>query len=516
MEIRFDRNTTTRPTDRAWQMCVGSDHAFQAHRADWQRHLRFVHDELGFQYVRFHGILDDDMNTFQRCSDFIQVPGAKKIEYHNFWQVGQVYDAVLAAGMRPFVEIGFMPSALASGKATIMHYKGNVTLPRSFDAWHDHIKEFTQFLLDRYGKAEVEQWYFEIWNEADLFNFFRGKQKDYFKLYKYTVTAIKEVDDKLRVGGPATSANKWIPEFKAFCESELVPYDFISTHHYPGDGFGQSLSAGMMMRLMKTIRNGAGRSLADINQELFYDPEVFKRIPKGELHRQMLATKAQTGDKPLLYTEWNNSSVYGAPVHDTKFSAAFAFKTVLDLDGEVGCYSFWNFSDIYEEIFFMAEPFNGAFGLVTIDGIPKPSFWAFKLLSLLGEARYDWHYESGDVEARAFNKDGDLQMAVYKQSTIERSEPEHVEIAMGGLGKPGRVTVIKIDDDHCNPQSEWKKLGSPCSLSQSQIETIKQKSALREEDLPFTYKNDVLTLSVDLDVNDIQLITVKAAEASSK
>jgi beta-xylosidase len=113
------------------------------------------------------------------------------------------------------------------------------------------------------------------------------------------------------------------------------------------------------------------------------------------------------------------------------------------------------------------------------------------------------------VEAMAFDKEGVLQLAVYKQSTIKRSEPEHVEIALDGLGKPSRVTVMKIDDNHCNPQGEWKKLGSPQYLSKEQIETIKQKSALREEDIPYHYKNGVLMISADLDVNDIQLITVK-------
>ena len=510
MEIRLDYKKATKPTDRSWQMCVGSDHAFQAHRADWQRDLQFVHDELGFKYVRFHGIFDDDMYTYQRCSDFIPLPGAKKIEYRNFWQVGQVYDAILKAGMRPFVELSFMPSALASGKKTCLHYKGNITLPKSFDEYHDYIKDYASFLVDRYGKEEVEQWYFEVWNEPDLKGmFFQGSQADYFKLYKYAVTALKEVDVKLRVGGPSTSGNKWIPEFKAFCDREGVPYDFVSTHHYPGDAFGQSFGVRMIRRMLKVVKNGAGKPLDEINRELFYDPEVFKRIPKGELRRQMKTAKARAGDTPLLYTEWNNSAVYGAPIHDTKFSAAFAFKTVLDIDGEVDCYSFWNFSDIYEEIFFMAEPFNGAFGLMTIDGIAKPSFWAFKLLSLLGNARYDWHFESGDVEAAAFDKDGAFQLAIYKQSLVERREPEHVEIELTGLCKPDRVTIMKIDDDHCNPQGEWKKLGSPRYLSKEQIETIKQNSALREEDLPYTYSDGVLRLSTDLDINDIQLITVR-------
>ncbi len=508
MNIKFDINTKTKPTDRSWQMCVGSDHAFQAHRRDWQDQLKFAHDELGFRYVRFHGILDDDMNTIQRLSEYIPMPGADKVASRNFYQVGQVYDAVLAAGMKPFVELSFMPSALASGKKTVFHYKGNITLPRNFDEWHDYIKEFVSFLIDRYGHEEVEQWYFEVWNEPDLWGFFKGKQQDYFKLYKYTVAAIKEVDDNLRVGGPSTSSNRWVGEFKAFCDRERVPYDFISTHHYPGDAFGQAFGFKDAKRILKAIKNGAGRSPAEVSREIFYKPEVFKVIPKGALNSQMKTAKSQAGDTPLLYTEWNVASTSGIPDHDTKVAAAFAFKTVLDLDGEVVCYSYWCFSDIFEEMLLLAKPFNGAFGLQTIHGIPKPNFWAFKLLSLLGDERYDWRFEVGDIEAVAFKAEKSLQIAVYKQSLVERSEKESLELEISGLSDVHQVTVRRVDDTHCNPQAEWQKLGSPLYLKPAQVEEIKSASRLQEEAVSFVFDDGTLKLRTEIDVNDIQLFTI--------
>lgn len=145
-----------------------------------------------------------------------------------------------AAGMKPFVELSFMPSALASGKRTGLHYHNNITTPKDYEAWAAYIKEFAAYLINRYGEEEVESWRVEIWNEPDLGTFFSGTQQEYFKLYSYTVRALKAVDRKLRVGGPSTSAGRWLKEFLEYAERENLPCDFVSTHQYPGDGFGNS------------------------------------------------------------------------------------------------------------------------------------------------------------------------------------------------------------------------------------------------------------------------------------
>lgn len=191
-EIRIELDAPSRKKDRSWQKCIGSGHAALAVRKDWCEYVKRVHDELGIQYVRFHGIFDDDMLTVQRLSDFIPLPYADKVREVSFRQVGKVYDNVLSTGMKPFVELSFLPSALASGRKTGLHYKNNITTPKNYEEWAAYIKAFIRFLLKRYGKEEVESWYFEVWNEPDLKVFYTGSQQEYFKFYKYTVQAIKE------------------------------------------------------------------------------------------------------------------------------------------------------------------------------------------------------------------------------------------------------------------------------------------------------------------------------------
>ena len=137
--------------------------------------------------------------------------------------------------MKPFVEIGFMPEVYASGTQTCFHYKGNVTMPAEDDKWMNLIRTFGGHLLERYGREEVSTWFFEVWNEPNLRFFFDGTQEDYFHLYEMTARTLKGADGCFRVGGPATSVNAWIPEFRSFCEEHQVPLDFITTHHYPSD-----------------------------------------------------------------------------------------------------------------------------------------------------------------------------------------------------------------------------------------------------------------------------------------
>lgn len=168
----LNERADTRPNDRYWQFCVGSCHAALALRADYQRQLKRAHDELGFQRVRFHGIFDDDMQVVTSFHDYLPLPGSKKVKTRSFYQVAVVYDALLEIGIKPFVELGFMPSVMGRGKRTVFHYKGNVTPPKEYEAWRRLIQDFIRFLIGRYGKSEIESWFFEVWNEPDLRGFF--------------------------------------------------------------------------------------------------------------------------------------------------------------------------------------------------------------------------------------------------------------------------------------------------------------------------------------------------------
>ena len=181
-----------------WEHTVGSGHAPLALRADWQAQILRCHNELGFQHVRFHALLSDEMGTLV-CEE-------KQLLF-SFFNADQIIDFLLSIGMRPFVELSFMPATLASGNTTVFSYRGNVTPPKDYDQWAELIRKLTAHWVERYGAAEVRHWFFEVWNEPNLRAFWTGSQEDYFRFYRCTASAIKSVDGSLKVGGPVTADN---------------------------------------------------------------------------------------------------------------------------------------------------------------------------------------------------------------------------------------------------------------------------------------------------------------------
>lgn len=514
MRIDIDRSLPTVPTDFSWQFGLGNDHAYQLHRKDVCRHIKLAHDELGIRYIRFHGIFDDDMLCYQRLYDyraFRGIPAAKAIREINFRQIGDVFDNLLDCGVKPFVELSFMPSALAKGKKIGLRYGNNISMPRSMEQWREFIQRFIRFLLDRYGQEEAESWYFEVWNEPDLGIFFHGNQTDYFRLYAATARAVKSVDPHLRVGGPSTSACRWLPEFLSYCRSNDVPCDFVSTHHYPGDAFGNSFTAKNAMEMIKTASDCAKNDvpLTDALEKFFFHPEKFKHWDKGIFVQMDGKAKREVGDIPLFITEWNSMAVFGAPVHDEKFSAAFVVKTCLDLAGEAAGYMLWCCSDLFEEQFMLPKPFVGSFGIVSNDGVPKPNFWAFKLLSQLYPQRLQLPMRTNaSLEYAAFTDGHAIQILLYAQDNdYEKDEKFEVELVVDLPAKA--VTVQRIDDQHCNPKAEWRKMGAPDNLTRQQVKDICERTHLREENHPFAVTDGRTHIHVSLRTNDVVMLTIQ-------
>ncbi len=169
----------------SWEHTVGSCHGLLALRADWRAQLQLAHQELGFEYVRFHGLLCDDVGTLTIQND-------KPV--YSFFNADSVIDFLLSIGMKPFIELSFMPEGLASGHKTVFHYRGNVTPPTNYKDWDHFIRKLIDHWAKRYGSKEVREWYFEVWNEPNLKAFWTGTKKDYFQLYEHTAAAIKNVD----------------------------------------------------------------------------------------------------------------------------------------------------------------------------------------------------------------------------------------------------------------------------------------------------------------------------------
>jgi xylan 1,4-beta-xylosidase len=457
-----------------WEHTVGSGHAPLALRADWQTQMRRCHQELGFEYVRFHALLSDEMGTLL-CEE-------NQLLY-LFFNADQIVDFLLSIGMKPFVELSFMPETLASGTTTVFSYRANVTPPKDYDQWAVLIQKLAEHWVSRYGAAEVRTWFFEVWNEPNLEAFWTGGQDGYFQLYRRTAVAIKSVDASIKVGGPATADNKWIPEFLGFCRTNAVPVDFISTHHYPTDAFG--------------------KPGADTVTQL-------QHSPRGMMKNQASIARQEAGSLPLYYTEWNISSNPRDPMHDEPFAAAFATKIVMDAHGLVQGYSYWTFSDIFSENYFPSVPFQGGFGLLNIHGIAKPIYRAFQLLHALGKELLEVAGRHSTVDVWVVSKEKSATVLITNLAMPRHPiQTELVHLRLVGAPVPKIAWIERIDEDHANPRALWHAMGEPEYLSARQVAHLCEASALRQDPQPWTREQENLELHVSLPAQSIAAITIE-------
>ncbi|MGZ4981394.1 MAG: GH39 family glycosyl hydrolase [Methylobacter sp.] len=476
MRVNFscDLGAATTALPHVWEHTVGSSHALLALRADWQEQLKKSHEELGFHHVRFHGILDDDMGTLT-CQQ-------EKLIY-SFFNSDQVFDFLLSIGMKPFVELSFMPSTLASGSTTVFKYKGNVTPPKNYAHWQTLIKKLVSHWVDRYGLEEVRQWFFEVWNEPNLKAFWTAEQEDYFKLYQATVIAIKAVDSQLKVGGPATAQNAWIADFLGFCAANNLPADFVSTHHYPTDAFGQP-GDDTVTQLAKSHRS--------------------------VLREQAWGTCQRAQGKPVYYTEWCSSSNPFDNLHDEPYAAAFVTKTNMEAVGLVQGYSYWTFSDIFEENYFSSIPFHGGFGLLNIHGIAKPSYRAYQLLHRLGTEQLPVEGNHATVDVWVVR--GDKEITVL---AVNSSLPHHpiadqqVQIRLIHTEPPTAVEISRIDAENANPKRAWLAMGEPDYLSAEQLQQLHVASELKPSAQLWKYAGYVITLEFTMPPQSVAALNVQ-------
>lgn len=512
-EFYIREDTPRVPTNRHWQFCVGSGQAKLAVRSDWAEQLKIIHDELGIERVRFHGIFNDSMQAYMGMDDFLRYPYTKNFKNYNFMNIAAAYDNVLAAGMKPFVEMSFMPSRLA-GKRT----KGGVNdssakcMPKDEDAYRDFIRAFIEFLIKRYGKEEVEQWYFEVWNEPDIIAFFHGRQHDYFRLYEMTARIVKEVDPNIRVGGPASSECKWIPDFTEYMERNHVPVDFISSHMYPVAPLGNAFTAtvkDMLIDSFKRLRKQKRGNALDGIRLMMTDRSELTEWPKGQMGESAKKLNEEAEGYPVYMTEWNGNATLSVYSNDTRKLAAFQIKSIVEMEPYLTGSSIWCFSDIFDEYMLLPYEFVGGFGLLTLNGIPKPAFHALKLMKQVGDRRYDLPITNDEIETAVYESDTQKQIFVFRHRLKTVSEPPEAYRVQIELPWECRdVELYRIDEDHCNPLKIYERMGSPEVLSRDEIEQIKKDSALMAEAPEYTLEGKTLTLTGSLSVNDVHCYTV--------
>jgi xylan 1,4-beta-xylosidase len=475
--IEIDANATTTPFPHFWEQMFGSGRGILSLRESYRNDLRAVKQITDFRYVRFHAILHDEVGVYNE--------DGRGNPVYNFNYVDEIYDGLLARGIRPVVEIGFMPRQLSFNPDALhpFWYKPNVSPPKSYEKWDGLITALGQHLVNRYGIDEVAQWYFEIWNEPNI-DFWGGvpRQRSYFELYDHTARALKSVNPRLRVGGPATSAAQWVDAFLRHAADRNIPVDFVSSHAYADD----------------TVEN-----LFGTDEDIPMDKRVFRAISK--VRNQMKA--AGKGDMPLLWTEWN------VPGHnqarDTTFVGPAVANTIRQCDGLVDMMSFWTFSDVFEEGGPSAHPFVGQFGLRAQFGINKPSYYGFALLHQLGNQRIASTSPNVIVTK---SPDGTLAIAAWNlvapdPESLSKAQPRTITLAIHGSNANARATIQRVDDEHGNVLPRWAAMGKPNSPTAAQVEQLNRETALPPPEETHLANGQ---LSLTLEPNALALVKVSS------
>jgi xylan 1,4-beta-xylosidase len=471
-KVDIDVHATAHPFPHFWEQTFGSGRAILTLREGYRSDLREVKKVTEFSYVRFHNILHDEVGVYDEDGQGNPV--------YNFSYVDQIYDGLLQNGVRPFVEISFMPKKLALRQDVHpFWYKQIVSPPKDYKKWDDMIRAFAQHLVDRYGIDEVTQWYFEVWNEPNI-DFWSGdpKQATYFELYDHTARALKSVSPRLRVGGPATSSAHWVDAFIQHAAAENVPTDFISSHGYADD----------------TVQD-----LFGTKEDIPVDRRVCLAIKK--VHDQ-IAASARPG-LPLMWTEWNVASFGPLHARDTTYVGAALADDIGQCDGLVNMMSFWTFSDVFEENGPGREPFDGGFGLIALGGIKKPSYSAFALLHKLGQERIEQNSPEVLVTRQ---RNGSLAIVAWNLVDPDKKGSERsVEFEIHGVPPSSPVRVSRADSEHGNTLAAYQSMGSPRYPTQKQVRELNR---VAEADSAQNLRLSKGSIKLELPVNGVLLLEV--------
>lgn len=480
------------PVDRFFDLSVGSDYPGTLIRDNSQAQLRLAEDELGFRYLRFHAIFHDVLGTVRIVDDQT---------VYDWSGIDRLYDNLLARHIKPFVELGFTPKALASSDNSIFYWHGNTSHPDPA-RWRGLIDAFVRHIEARYGKDEVRTWYFEVWNEPNLSGFWEGgDQNAYFQLYDLTSKTIKPIDPELRVGGPSTAGAAWIPEFLAHVKQSGAAVDFVTTHTYGVDG-GFLDEHGKTDVKLSPSPNAIVGDVRRVRQEISASP--FPRLP-------------------LYFTEWSTSYTPADPVHDSYVSGPYILTKLRQSQGLAQGMSYWTYSDLFEEPGPPAAAFYGGFGLLTRDGIRKPAFFAYKYLhALQGDALASSDPQSliavnqGNLAAVLWDFEQPVQK-VSDRTFYTRIFPAHpaapVELRTTHLAPRAEyhLRVYRTGFRANDAYSAYLEMGAPKDLTATQLAYLDQLT----RDLPVIERDlrsdsdGTLDCTIPMNSNDVVLVKLE-------
>jgi xylan 1,4-beta-xylosidase len=480
-------------------------------------------------YIRTHNLLTtgDGVPALKWGSTNAYTEDAAGNPVYDWKIVDQILDTYLHAGARPFVEIGFMPEALSTHPEPYRHhwpkdelYVGWTYPPKDFKKWGELVHQLTLHCIERYGKAEAESWYWEVWNEPNI-GYWHGTPEEYNRLYDYAVDGVRRALPKARVGGPATTgpgnakAADYLKQFLEHCargKNDATgktgsPLDFITFH---AKGQPKVIEGRVQMGLAANLRDTDG------GFKIVAAFPKFAKLPivLSESDPEGCAACSAHGYPQNAY---RNGALYPA-------YTATSIRNMLDLAERYHT----NFEGFLTWAFeFEDQPYFEGFRTLATNGVDKPVMNLFRMLGLMQGSRVkvessatvgiDKILQSGvrdqaDIDAMASRSDRSIRVLAWNYHDDDVAAPDSpVELKIAGVPPQARRVQLRhyrIDRDHSNAFTVWKEMGSPQTPTPEQYARLKAAGQLQLLDSPrwVDVKNGAIVLDFPLQRQGLSLV----------
>jgi xylan 1,4-beta-xylosidase len=436
----------------------------------------------GLVYIRTHNLLTsgDGTPALKWGSTNAYTEDATGRPVYDWKILDRIFDAYQEAGVKPLVEIGFMPEALSVKPQPYQHDwpKGKLTAgwaypPKDYGKWAELTHQWVRHAIERYGRAEVASWYWEVWNEPDI-SYWQGTPEEYYKLYDYAVEAVKRALPEARVGGPHSTgpaspkAAEFLRRFLEHCArgtnyatgQKGAPLDYIAFH-----------PKGSPRLVEGRLRMGIARQLQSIDKGF----EIVTSFPEFKNTPVILGESDPEGCAACPARDYPQNAYRNGALYPCYTAAVFA--RTLELADKYGANLAGAVTWAFE---FEDQPYFAGFRTLATNGISKPVLNVFRMFGLMGGERVRVQSsqavaletmlksgvsEKADVAALATRAERKLSVLVWNYHDEDAAGPEAaVRLAIGGLPTATRRVLVRhyrIDEQHSNAYTVWKAMGSP-------------------------------------------------------
>jgi xylan 1,4-beta-xylosidase len=468
-----DTAAAGRPFGGSLRKFIGVGSAKELLYGEVQAMLTDLQQEIGFEYIKFHGLFSDEMMVCSRQNGELQF---------SFALLDKIFDFLLSIDLKPLVQLSFMPACLAEDPDKRIFCDRFITSgPADIREWNQLVEETVRHLLSRYGPQEVHGWLFSIWNEPDTSTemFALGDEDQFRQLYLNSWRCLKSIDPALVVGAPSClpiddSTQEWMRSFLIWTKKHRCRPDFLNIHYYANDFTGDHLDLTGSAALTRT-------------SALHKDPDHFAKFIRS-VHN--LRHALQLTDLPIYLTEWNLTVSHRNLINDTCFISVFLIRNMLLHEHELDSFGYWSVTDLIGESQLPDGLFHGGMGMYTHNGLRKPAFYAYQFAARLGGEvliKGENHVVTRDrakIQILSWNYEhySDLfaEGELFDLTTANRYTPfagaQNVHFQLPLINLPAdkiEVTEFFLNRRQGSILDRWQEMGGLLPLNEEDIETLR-------------------------------------------